>query len=80
MFHTSLNLKEKPEKTLSDDVKDGDEMQGSEQIYGYVDGHRDKNADGLLYLGMIKLPEDLKESYKLFCKSMLLNFHHYLQF
>lgn len=45
------------------------EGQENNKIYGYIDGRRDKNTEGLLYLGMVKLPEDLKESYVSFCKS-----------
>ena len=48
--------------------------------YGYVlheDGEyfkRDKSVEGLLHLGIIKLPEALKDSLKLYYKSEWVNF------
>ena len=75
-FHSTLNLEDNNEETVSDATSNADATSNVDgepengKVYGYIDGRRDKNTDGLLYLGMIKLPEQLKESYKLFCKSM----------
>ena len=54
------------------------EMGKPKERYGYIvheDGEyskRDRSVEGLLHLGIIKLPEALKESLKLYYKSEFL--------
>ena len=71
-FHSTSYLEDITEEALPNGKNDEnyvDEKLEKGKVYGYTDGQRDKSTEGLLYLGMIKLPEQLKETYKVFCRS-----------
>jgi len=67
-FHSTSNLGDRSEETVSERTNDEESISENGKVFGYIDGRRDKNTDGLLHLGMIKLPDELKETYKIFCK------------